>query len=61
MVLVQTMSVAIEEAFEKKKKGMKIMVREGSSAKDMEALLKENNRLNFLIEYEKSGKRWKVL
>lgn len=45
----------IEEAFEKKKKGMKIMVREGSSAKDMEALLKENNRLNFLIEYEKAG------
>lgn len=45
----------IEEAFEKKNKGMKIMVREGSSAKNMEALLKENNRLNYWIEYEQAG------
>ena len=45
----------IEEAFEKKNKGMKIMVREGSSAKDMDALLNENDRLNFWLEYEQAG------
>ena len=34
------------EAIEKKHKGMKIMVRDGSSAKDMEALFDFNERLN---------------
>ena len=43
------------EAFEKKKKGMKIMVRQGSSAKNMDALLNENSRLNFWIESEMDG------
>ena len=35
------------EAIEKKHKGMKIMVRDGSSAKDMEALFDFNERLNY--------------
>ncbi|MCC7553509.1 MAG: adenine deaminase [Methanobacteriaceae archaeon] len=37
-----------DEAIEKKKLGMKIMVREGSSAKNMEALFDYNKRINFL-------------
>lgn len=44
-----------EEAIEKKKLGMKIMVREGSSAKDMEKLLDVDKRLNYLIEEEMAG------
>ena len=44
-----------EEAIEKKKLGMKIMVREGSSAKDMEKLLDIDKRLNYLIEEEMAG------
>ncbi|MBQ3472678.1 MAG: adenine deaminase [Methanobrevibacter sp.] len=40
------------EAIEKKRLGMKIMVREGSSAKNMEALLDYDERLNYLIEEE---------
>lgn len=43
------------EALEKKNLGMKIMVREGSSAKDMEALLNLDERLNHLIEEEMAG------
>ncbi len=43
------------EAVEKKKAGMKIMVREGSSAKDMDALLNIDDRLNYLIEEEMAG------
>lgn len=45
----------IEEAIEKSIKGMKIMVRQGSSAKDMDALLNENARLNFWLELEQAG------
>lgn len=44
-----------EEAIEKKELGMKIMVREGSSAKDMEKLLDVDKRLNYLIEEEMAG------
>ena len=44
------------EAIEKKKLGMKIMVREGSSAKDMDTLLNIDDRLNYLIEEERAGK-----
>lgn len=44
------------EAIEKKKLGMKIMVREGSSAKDMDTLLNIDDRLNYLIEEEMAGK-----
>ena len=40
------------EAIEKKRLGMKIMVREGSSAKNMEALFDYDDRLNYLIEEE---------
>ena len=43
------------EAIEKKKAGMKIMVREGSSAKDMDKLLNIDDRLNYLIEEEMAG------
>ena len=43
------------EAIEKKKAGMKIMVREGSSAKDMDNLLNVDDRLNYLIEEEMAG------
>lgn len=43
------------EAIEKKKAGMKIMVREGSSAKDMDELLNIDDRLNYLIEEEMAG------
>ena len=45
-----------EEAIEKSKLGMEIMVREGSSAKDMEALLNYDDRLNYLIEEEMAGR-----
>ena len=45
-----------DEAIEKKKLGMKIMVREGSSAKDMDTLLNVDDRLNYLIEEERAGK-----
>ncbi len=38
-------SVSFNEAIEKKKLGMKIMVREGSSAKNMDALLNINDRI----------------
>ena len=44
-----------EEAIEKKKLGMKIMVREGSSAKDMDRLLDIDKRLNYLLEEEMAG------
>lgn len=44
-----------EEAIEKKNLGMKIMVREGSSAKDMDSLLDIDKRLNYLIEEEMAG------
>ena len=43
------------EAIEKKRAGMKIMVREGSSAKDMDDLLNLDDRLNYLIEEEMAG------
>jgi len=39
-------SVSFDEAIEKKKLGMKIMVREGSSAKNMEALFSISNRIS---------------
>ena len=44
------------EAIEKKKHGMKIMVREGSSAKNMDTLLNIDDRLNYLIEEEMAGR-----
>ena len=44
-----------EEAIEKQKLGMNIMVREGSSAKDMDRLLDIDKRLNYLIEEEMAG------
>ena len=44
------------EAIEKKRLGMKIMVREGSSAKNMESLLDYDDRLNYLIEEEMEGR-----
>ncbi len=43
------------EAIEKKEKGMKIMVREGSSAKNMEALFDFNERLNYWRNHESFG------
>ncbi|WP_409199714.1 adenine deaminase [Methanobrevibacter sp. DSM 116169] len=39
---------SFDEAIEKKKFGMKIMVRDGSSAKNMEALFDYDDRMNFL-------------
>ena len=47
---------SFEEAIEKSKLGMEIMVREGSSAKDMDALLNYDDRLNYLIEEEMAGR-----
>ena len=47
---------SFEEAIEKASLGMEIMVREGSSAKDMDALLNYDDRLNYLIEEEMAGK-----
>ena len=44
-----------EEAIEKQKLGMNIMVREGSSAKNMDSLLDVDKRLNYLIEEEMAG------
>ena len=44
------------EAIEKKEKGMKIMVREGSSAKNMDALFDFNERLNYWRNHESFGK-----
>ena len=44
------------EAIEKKNLGMKIMVREGSSAKNMDTLLNIDDRLNYLIEEEMAGR-----
>ena len=44
------------EAIERKELGMKIMIREGSYAKDMDALLNIDDRLNYLIEEEMAGK-----
>ena len=43
------------EAIEKKNLGMKIMVREGSSAKDMDSLLNVDDRINHVIEEEMKG------
>ena len=43
------------EAIEKKQKGMKIMVRDGSSAKDMEALFDFNDRLDYWRNQESFG------
>ena len=44
------------EAIEKKEKGMKIMVREGSSAKIMEALFDFSDRLDYWKNHESFGK-----
>ena len=44
------------EAIEKKEKGMKIMVREGSSAKNMEALFDFSDRLDYWKNHESFGK-----
>ncbi len=44
------------EAVEKKRAGMKIMVREGSSAKDMDELFNLDDRLNYILEEEMNGK-----
>ena len=43
------------EAIEKKHKGMKIMVRDGSSAKNMEALFDFNERLNYWKNQDNFG------
>ena len=43
------------EAIEKKQKGMKIMVRDGSSAKDMEALFDFSDRINHLKNQDSFG------
>ena len=43
------------EAIEKKQKGMKIMVREGSSAKDMESLFDFSDRVNYWRNQESFG------
>ncbi|MBE6511649.1 MAG: adenine deaminase [Methanobrevibacter olleyae] len=47
---------SFKEAIEKAKLGMEIMVREGSSGKDMDALLNYDDRLNYLIEEEMAGR-----
>ena len=44
-----------QEAIEKKQKGMKIMVRDGSSAKNMEALLDFHERLDYLKNQDSFG------
>ena len=44
------------EAIEKKEKGMKIMVREGASAKNMEALFDFSDRLDYWKNHESFGK-----
>ena len=43
------------EAIEKKQKGMKIMVRDGSSAKDMDALFDFNDRLDYWKNQDSFG------
>lgn len=48
-------TASFSEAIEKKKAGMKIMIREGSSAKDMDNLLNIDERINYLIEEEMAG------
>lgn len=48
--------ISFKEAIEKAKLGMEIMVREGSSAKNMDALLDYDDRLNYLIEEEMAGR-----
>lgn len=45
-----------DEAIEKKKLGMKIMVREGSSAKNMESLFDYSDRINYWRNHESFGK-----
>ena len=47
---------SFQEAIEKSNLGMNIMVREGSSAKNMDALLNYDDRLNYLIEEEMAGR-----
>ena len=44
-----------KEAIEKKMKGMKIMVRDGSSAKDMEAIFDINERRNYVRSQSRLG------
>ena len=46
---------SFSEAIVKKQKGMKIMVRDGSSAKDLEALFDFNERLNYWKNQESFG------
>jgi adenine deaminase len=48
-------SSTFDEAIEKKNLGMKIMVREGSSARNMDALLNLKNRLNLLLKQDFLG------
>jgi adenine deaminase len=46
---------SLQEAIEKKQKGMKIMVRDGSSAKDMEALFDFSERMEYLRNQKSFG------
>ena len=46
---------SFDEAIEKKHLGMKIMVREGSSAKNMDALFNINNRIKYWTNESKFG------
>ena len=46
---------SFQEAIEKKQKGMKIMVRDGSSAKNMEALLDFSERIDYLKNQDSFG------
>lgn len=47
-ILTDHESSTFQEAIEKKEKGMKIMVRDGSSAKNLESLLDYSKRTNYL-------------
>ena len=47
---------SFEEAIEKSHLGMAIMVREGSSARNIDAILGYDDRLNYLIEEEMAGR-----
>ena len=47
--------VSFQEAIEKKQKGMKIMVREGSSARNLEALFDFSERLNYWRNQDSFG------
>ena len=47
---------SFEEAIEKSHLGMAIMVREGSSARNIDAILDYDDRLNYLIEEEMAGR-----